>query len=375
MVNQASGFTPAKKFIGAVPGWVFKLGPRGLGYYIDDGAAMLAAATAESPTGVALLAHYIGGNSAAMSRGNADSRLALSLAELVPADIVAPQGRRQPRSRPKQYQRRPRRSGVLPARPMHTILGESKVCKDHRDFGLWAIDTLNCNSMSIGQSYLESTAADVVLFQELRIDGDPLLAAQRTAARAKLSLAIEPAKHTEADSLSAGVGVAVRSHIGHALAADVVSFECCASRVIVTHMGAICKGGIFLVSAYFWCSEGASQRNIMLLLCIGQHIRQLHGPWILAADFNFPPSVLQSTGWLRLVGGSIRSTGQPTCKGVEDDYFVVDARLGAAIIGVACVHDTGSKPHSGVRMWIKGRPRRDMVRPLVAPARAEARLT
>ncbi len=32
------GFGRAKKFFGAVPGWVFKLGPRGLWYYRDEPA-------------------------------------------------------------------------------------------------------------------------------------------------------------------------------------------------------------------------------------------------------------------------------------------------------------------------------------------------
>ena len=143
---------------------------------------------------------------------------------------------------------------------------------DHRDFGLWAIDSFNCNAMSTGQSYLQDTSADVVLFQELRTDGDSLLAAQRRAKRNKWALAVEAGKRTEAGALSAGVGIAVRSHIGLAVAPDLVHFECCESRVLITHMGAICIGGVFLVSAYFWCSEGASQRNLILLQCIAQHM-------------------------------------------------------------------------------------------------------
>ena len=98
--------------------------------------------------------------------------------------------------------------------------------------------------MPTGKIYLEATSADVVLFMELRIDGDRLLAAQGKAARTKWSLAVEPAKCTEANSLSAGAGVVVRSHIGLALAADLVPVGCCISRVIVIHMGAICKGDI-----------------------------------------------------------------------------------------------------------------------------------
>ena len=79
-------------------------------------------------------------------------------------------------------------------------------------------------------------------------------------------------------------------------------------------MSAVCQGGVYIISAYFWCSEGASQRNLALLQAIARHVRQLHGPWILAADFNFPPSLLEGTGWPRLVEGYIVSAGQPMCK-------------------------------------------------------------
>ena len=98
-----------------------------------------------------------------------------------------------------------------------------------------------------------------------------------------------------------------------------------------------------------------------------------HGPWILAADFNFPPSILEGTGRLHLVDGFIVSTGRPTCKGVtENDYFVVDTRLRGAVVGVAGIHDTGSEPHTAVRMWLKRRPRRDNIRTVLAPKKAEA---
>jgi hypothetical protein len=94
----------------------------------------------------------------------------------------------------------------------------------------------------------------------------------------------------------------------------------------------------------------------------------------MAADFNFPPSVLRKTGWLQLVNGSLHATGQPTCKGAEDDYFVVGRRLHGAVLGVAIINDTGARPHSAVRLWLKGSPRQDMVRTLVTPKKAEANL-
>ena len=371
--DRAAGFSSSAKFVGPVSGWVFKLGSCGLGYYVDERPAVGMAVAANIADDDSHRLAYLQGVAPVPGVEGGAGPTVISLVDLVPAVVTPQAARRRPRTKQRKRRRSLRRSGSAPPRPIQAALGESKSCTDHRAYGLWAIDSLNCNAMSTGQSYLEDTAADVVLLQELRVRGDSLLAAQRRAARAKWSLAAEPAAPTDAGSLSAGVGIAVRSHVGLCPVAGLASLDPCRSRVAVTHMGAICSGGIFLVSAYFWCNEGASQRNLELLQCIAQLVRQLHGPWIMAADFNFPPKVLESTGWLRLVGGSIVSTGLATCKGAaEDDYFVIDARLRGAIVGVALIHDTGSRPHSAVRIWVKGRPRRDMVRSLAAPAKAEA---
>eukprot|EP00972_Heterocapsa_arctica_P002003 288113-Heterocapsa_arctica.AAC.1 len=91
---------------------------------------------------------------------------------------------------------------------MQTLLGESKRCKDHRHFGLWAIDSLNSNVASTALVYLEDTTADVVMLQELRVDDEQALPVQRAASRAGWSLAVEPAMPTDSGSMSAGVGIA-----------------------------------------------------------------------------------------------------------------------------------------------------------------------
>eukprot|EP00972_Heterocapsa_arctica_P089592 13211379-Heterocapsa_arctica.AAC.1 len=80
---------------------------------------------------------------------------------------------------------------------MQSLLGESKRCKDHRDFGLWAIDSLNSNVASTALSYLEDTTADVVLLQELRVDDEQALPVQRAASRSGWSIAVEPALPTD----------------------------------------------------------------------------------------------------------------------------------------------------------------------------------
>eukprot|EP00972_Heterocapsa_arctica_P108932 16041225-Heterocapsa_arctica.AAC.1 len=84
------------------------------------------------------------------------------------------------------------------------------------------------------------------MLQELRVDDEQALPVQRAAARSGWSLAVEPAMPTDSGSTSAGVGIAVRSHIGHAPPAELELTDCCRSRVAITHLNAICKGGIFI---------------------------------------------------------------------------------------------------------------------------------
>ena len=139
----------------------------------------------------------------------------------------------------------------------------------------------------------------------------------------------------------------------------------------VSWLGAFCKGGLFCLSAYFWHSEGLSKRNLDMLEAIAQTIKRLHGPWLLAADFNFTPDELRMSGWLQLVGGQIHASNQPTCNQNEYDFFVADKRLSSLVLGVALVNDTGSKPHSAIRLWLQGKPRSHSVLVLAQPLKVE----
>ena len=111
-----------------------------------------------------------------------------------------------------------------------------------------------------------------------------------------------------------------------------------------------------------------------LLQAIAQTIRALRGPWILAADFNMEPQQLASTGWLDLVQGTVWAPLAPTCNQMVYDFFVTDRRLDHAVLGVAVVNDTGGFPHSAVRLWLRGSPRRGHIRTLCKPIKAGANL-
>ena len=186
--------------------------------------------------------------------------------------------------------------------------------------------------MSTAHAYLEQSGADVCFVQESRVAGAKRLAAERAAAAAKWSLTLTDAGGTMAGSFSAGVGVSVRSQLGHAA----TPLECIDAnldhRVKISWMNAVAKGGLHLVSAYFWTGEGLSQRNLAMLESLAKAIRQLHGPWVLAADWNFSPQQLVATGWLDLVNGCVHAPRQPTCGLNVYDFFVTDVRLKPAVL-------------------------------------------
>ena len=347
--EAAPSFSAASKFAGPRPDMVFKLGDQGLGYYKD------------SPS---VLEHPLTGGIALPSRW----AVPLSLEALL---VLPRRPRRQPRAVARK--RRPRRGRRAPGAAVIIPEGEA-VAGDasFRRTGLWAFDTLNSNVASTAQAYLERTAADACLFQELRLRPSGCEQAERTAARGKWSLSIEPAVDTEAGSTSAGVGVAVRSHFGLALPRQAVEDDAMRSRVQVRWMGAVCRGGLHLVSVYLWHTEGLSQRNLDLLQCLAGVLRQLRGPWIVGGDFNLTPDMLRTSGWLFLVNGVLHSPGVATCKGRQIDFFVTSAALAPAVAAVLVVGDTGSGPHSAVRMLLKAAPRGLKVRCLAAPRKFPA---
>ena len=83
----------------------------------------------------------------------------------------------------------------------------------HRLAGFWAIDTVNPNCWKSGAEYMEGSAADIILTQELQLVR-VREQAEQTARSSKWSLAIEPCFVSQLEGHSAGTSVAVRSFIG-----------------------------------------------------------------------------------------------------------------------------------------------------------------
>jgi len=78
---------------------------------------------------------------------------------------------------------------------------------------------------------------------------------------------------------------------------------------------------------------------------------------VIAADWNFPWSLLQGSRWLQTVGGRPFTTGEHTCiagEGAELDYFVADAVFATGVQSVSLVREAGTTPHSPFLLSFSG---------------------
>ena len=242
-----------------------------------------------------------------------------------------------------------------------------------RKAGLWAIDTANANSWKSAHTYLEESAADIILLQETkRLAGSEAIDAERSASRSGWSLLLEPARSTEAGGVSAGVAVAVRSHMGTAKLRLALKKNELEHRVQAAWVGSMCRGGFYFISCYLYCAEGLSSRNLDLLHHIAGVAAALDGPWVIGGDFNIAPDILRASGWLALVRGVIVSTANPTCNDNVYDFFIVRENILPAIRGVVSISDAGFSPHLPSRLFVTVGSRRLQVRRLCAPRRIPA---
>ncbi len=243
--------------------------------------------------------------------------------------------------------------------------------RSHVVAGLWAIDTVNPNAWPSTMEYLQLSAADLVVTQEPKVlPGQPCADSEAQARQAKWALSLEPCLITEAAGKSAGVTVGARSHIGVSQPAGIADpwDGPLQARFRLRHIGAVCRGGLYLGSAYLHDSVGVTaQCNLDLLHAMAAELRLVGGCWIVGGDWNCTPAELAATGWLELVDGIIHAPQAATCNDKIYDYFVVKAACRHAVHSVHTISDAIYWPHSPVRLLLRSAPRCIMVRSVCRP--------
>ena len=140
---------------------------------------------------------------------------------------------------------------------------------------------------------------------------------------------------------SAGVAVVVPRHVPsgtiQVLPAD-ISPDASPGRLTALWVQAALPGGILVMSAYLWNSEGLTTRNRELITAALASAKSHGGPWILLADFNNTPESMHDGlgAVLAAAGAVIFSPKSPTFYPGPDmqpnliDFCILDARIAHA---------------------------------------------
>ena len=271
-----------------------------------------------------------------------------------------------------------RRRGGKNPQPRSLDLHEvEKADESHRKQGLWAIDTVNPNAWPGTADYLKQTSADLCVTQEAKLsDGEDVATAVQTMRAAKWSASITPCSVSVKGGRSAGVAVCTRSHVGVSIpkAAQLTRALFPPGRFMIRTVSAVRRGGFHLGTVYLNSSQGLSKANLDILQAMALTLNLLSGPWVIGGDWNVTPIQLLHSGWLSLVKGVVIAPAVPTCNDSVYDFFVVSESMLYAVHSVAVVGDAGLEPHSPVRLFLRDRPRLQLMRQLVKPCSLPAKL-
>ena len=168
----------------------------------------------------------------------------------------------------------------------------------------------------------------------------------------------------------AGVGIFVRSYIGAARLQGHASFgagsggcEIVPGWACAVHVDFALKVGLICGCCYLEAGEGiaADTTNWQTLLRMGEFFRCYNRPFLLAGDFNVTPEVLQASGWVDSVLGSIQRSKPGTCRSAAGnwsciDYYVISRDLAQAATNTQLVDGEPPIPHVPVQLTLCKKP-------------------
>ena len=228
---------------------------------------------------------------------------------------------------------------------------------------------LNGSGWTRAKDYLATACADAACFQEHWLAAEEARRdAEVAARRAGWALMAPLAKRTAAGGASAGVAIAARSHFGLSHVDHAPTNPSLTSRVAVAWFPGVVRGGVFVISAYFWTAQDiTSVSNRAIIEFIAELIDALQGPWVIAADWQREPHELAAAGVPAYLRSDIVAPSLCTCGAKVLDFFLVSSSLSHVVVGAQRIDDVGSRPHFGVRLVLASGGRQRTVMKLKAP--------
>ncbi len=218
------------------------------------------------------------------------------------------------------------------------------------------VDTCNGTTWPGIRRYLRRTRADLVLAQEHHLPPAAIAGASQQALRRGWQSIWLPAQPSDNGGWKAGVVILARDpvRISYPRAGGC---EVSPSRVVAALAEAPGYRPFTAYSGYLIDGEALSNGNLGILADIGTHVKLQgeHHPYLLGADFQLPPQLLETAGFADQVGGTIVATGlrRGTCRSIkacsEIDYFVMNAGVALGLAKVSTVEGAGTRPHVPVR--------------------------
>ena len=206
---------------------------------------------------------------------------------------------------------------------------------------------------------LSTTEADVVCAQELKVVGDTTTSLRNWASAKGWKCIINEAKMSkDTGGLSSGVGIFVREHIGlgHPPDGPAASKDGRAIAGLVEVPG---LPAMICVAAYMRTGEGLSEGNLELLRMIGEWCGAHRMPFIVGADWNMQPSMLESTTIVDCLHAAIVADPNPigTCTHEGGatciDYFLMSADIAEAAESVRIVPNAPIATHRPVLLKLR----------------------
>ena len=225
--------------------------------------------------------------------------------------------------------------------------------------------SFNGNSWSTIKSFMTSTSANIVCCQEHKLVTDnDLIEAKLWCRTHGWQSFFSCGSTTKKGGKSGGTGVLVRTHIQAWIPGEFGdakgTFWPYRSASVMVHAGGL--GVVCISSCYFFTNSTAKEKihesNMRFIAALGQFIRRVDVPVIVASDWQMTPNVLQSSpllSELRLTAIH-DSSGLGTCvtrggASVSNiDFFIVSTHLADLVKSCYVCPHSPPRPHRPVHV-------------------------